>query len=198
MATNETACGSFNAADYIPFKLKDESIEINCPIKVDGEVLEIDLSRLDDEEKKQFQSLLKKIQKSKVWKPENGEDYYYITFGTICRTRWETIQGDIDAYAIGNCFPTKEAAMFALEKLKVIAEIKRYIEEYDPIKIDWNDKKQHKHYLIYNITLDRIEPKDCMVMKQFGTIYFSTKLDWYKMITTIGINRIKKYIFGVE
>ena len=77
-------------------------------------------------------------------------------------------------------------------------EIKRYIEEHDSIEIDWNDKKQHKHYLIYNSTADRIEARDCMSIKQYGSVYFSIKFDWYKMITIIGIDRIKKYIFGVE
>ena len=201
IATNKTVDGSFSVADKSPnnpLKVKDESIEINCPVKVNGEVLEIDLSRLDEDEKKQFQSLLKKIQKSKVWKPIRGEEYYYITYGTVCKSYWEDVLGDFNAYTIGNCFPTEEAAIFAVEKHKVETEIKRYIEEYDPIEIDWKDRKHHKHYLVYNISYDRIEPKDCMVIKQFGAIYFSIKLDWHKMINTIGEDRIKKYIFGVE
>ena len=202
IATNKTVDGSFSAADKIPdnpFKVKDESIEINCPIKVDGEVLEIDLSRLDEEEKKQFDSLLKKIQKTKVWKPEKGEKYYVIeNINEIYEYIWDNGSIDESIYSLGRCYRTRIEAEFALGKLKVETEIKRYIEEHDPVKIDWKDKKQHKHYLTYNTSIDRIEPKDCMVVISYGTIYFSTKLDWYKMITTIGIDRIKKYIFGVE
>lgn len=202
--TNKTVDGSFSIGDKIPdnpFKVKDESIEINCPIKVDGEVLEIDLSRLDEEEKKQFHSLLKKIQKSKVWKPEHNEQYWFIDVNGISWAYYDSTVAKHACdfrYSIGNCYRVKEDAEFALEKLKVETEINRYIEEHDPIKIDWNDKKQHKHYLVYNSTADRLESRDCMTIKQFGTVYFSPKFNLYKMTITIGTDRIKKYIFGVE
>lgn len=199
VTTNNIVDGSFSVADSTPLKVEDDSIVINSPIKVDGEVLEIDLSRLNDEEKKQFSTLLKKIQKSKVWKPEMLEPYFYITYsGTICKSHWQDGQGNFNAYAIGNCFQTEDDAIFAAEKLKIETEIKRYIEEHDPIKTDWKDRKNHKCYLVYNTSMDRIEVKNCMVQRQFGAIYFSSKLDWYKMINTIGVNRIKEYIFGVE
>lgn len=197
-STDKTVDGSFSIADYTPLKVKDESIEINCPIKVDGEILEIDLSRLDDNEKKQFYSLLKKIHKSKIWKPEMDEGYFYVSYGSICKTYWQDSRGDNNLYAMDNCFKTQEDALFALEKRTVEVEIKRYIEEYDSVGIDWKDKKQHKHHLVYNSSADRIEARDCVAIMPYGAIYFSSGFNWYKMVTTIGADRIKKYIFGVE
>ena len=65
--------------------------------------------------------------KSKVWKPADREKYYYIrNDGEVYQAFYEkNCSTDCGNYSLGNCFRTEEEAKFAVEKLKVIAELKR-------------------------------------------------------------------------
>jgi hypothetical protein len=173
-----------------------ESIENNCVIKVDGEVL--NPSVLNYEEKEQFYYLLNKIQKPGSWKPKEGEHYFrYDSVYGIMESVWSDESEDFADYAVGNCYPTIEEADFALEKLKVEIELKRYIQVNDPIKVNWKNHS-NKYYLTYSYNNGKINRYSAISRQNQGALYFSSKLDWENMIETIGEDRIKKYIFGVE
>lgn len=72
-------------------------------------------------------AIKKAVEKSrKDWKPEYGETYWFIAeAGNINWYKWASHAGDEAHYNIGNCYPTKEAAEFEIERLKVIAELKK-------------------------------------------------------------------------
>ena len=164
----------------------------------------VNLNNLTDEERKQLLNLVSKShteKKSKVWKPNEGYTYYYInSIGAATKTTYNSSKfvGDIKHYKIGNCFKTREEAEFALEKQKLITEIKRYIAENDSDKLDFNNPIQPKYYLTYNYMTKDFSTVNSTAYMIWNNICFSTCFDWKKMLSIIGEDRIKKYLFGVE
>ena len=74
-----------------------------------------------------IEEIEKSEQKSSRWKPELGEVYWFISgHGGIVYAVWQGNREDIGRYAIGNIFPTKEAAEFEAERLRVIAEMQEF------------------------------------------------------------------------
>ena len=160
---------------------------------------EVNLENLTPEEQEQFNALVEKANKpkSKVWKPADREDYYTVKLsGTYI---W--VDDDIDDfnYSIGNCFKTKEEAEFALKRLKVITEMRRYIVEHDDVELDWSNSTQEKCILIYNYPLKLISVDSFNLIQGIETsLYASSREIMKNMIKEIGEDRIKKYYFGVE
>lgn len=163
--------------------------------------LKINLDNLSDDEREQFIKLVEKSSKpntstSSVWKPEMGDEYYGIdSSGPIAYT-WYDDMTDNYCYAIGNCFKTKEEADFMVEKLKVIAELKRFAEEHNT-EINWNEDNQFKYFLYYNYVTSDIFVGDNQFSKRAIT-YFSSKEIAHKAIDAIGADRLKKYYFEVK
>lgn len=96
-------------------------------------------------------------------------------------------------YALGNCFRTEEEALFALERLKVIAELKRFALEHN-VPIDWRDEEQPKWYIcdIFGPAISSVK------YINNNDIYFSSKEVAKQAIETIGKDRIEKYYLGIE
>lgn len=166
--------------------------------------IEVNLNNLTKEEQEQFNALVEKANKpkSEVWKPEIGDLYYYIDAvddtTQITKTLYDSAYGLLN-YSIGNCFRTKEEAEFALERLKVIAAMKRYIAEHDDVEFDWNDCEQPKYYLIYNhytASIDYLSSSTIQSVKE--DLCASKGFILLDMLEKIGEDRIKKYYFGVE
>lgn len=166
--------------------------------------IEVNLNNLTKEEQEQFNALVEKANKpkSKVWKPINGERYYLVHLGIVggidC---FEYTEGKFDerTYSIGNCFRTVEEAEFALERLKVIAEMKRYIAEHDDVELDWSNDTQQKCILTYDHALKLISVDSFSLVQEIETsLYTSSREIMKSMINEIGEDRIKKYYFGVE
>src|SRR5699024_8225229 len=69
--------------------------------------------------------------------PQDGDGYWFITDrGMVFDSKFENKKSDRDSLEIGNFFKTKEQAEFAVEKLKVEAELRKYSR---PFKYgDWN------------------------------------------------------------
>ena len=167
--------------------------------------IEVNLNNLTKEEQEQFNALVKKANKpknSKVWKPEIGDLYYYIDAVNdttrITRTSYDSAYGLFN-YSIGNCFKTREGAEYALERLKVITEMKRYIAEHDDVKLDWENYDQNKWYILYYYDTGNIGT-DYYGYTQIvdNSLYASSSEVLEDMIKEIGEDRIKKYYFGVE
>ena len=169
--------------------------------------IEVNFNNLTKEEQEQFKALVEKANKpkSKVWKPEENKDWYYFltpAYGEKCINYCFFGGGAFDKtnYIIGNCFRTKEEAEFALERLKVIAEMKRYIAEHDDVELDWDKFVQNKYYLycdhtnVHNhICIDSFHSTQC----NEKSLYASSKEILENMIKEIGEERVKKYYFGV-
>ena len=169
---------------------------------ITGEYNLDNLDNLTSEELEQFNALVDKASKpkNKVWKPKAGEceDYWYVNHnGSICQGIFSCSPEHTERFSFGNCFKTEEEAEFALERLKVIAEMKRYIAEHDDVELDWDNRSQQRFSLFfdyYNKSVDYVENRRCK-FNDFCTSRSDILLD---MIKEIGENRIKKYYFGLD
>lgn len=138
--------------------------------------------------------------KSKDWKPKKGDTYYYIgSVGSIFNYDYREDISDEAHLNIGNCFKTEEDAKHMVEKFKVIHELQKFAFENNEKEIDWNDAKQYKQFLIYDIE----DKKVCVDYKTYVksepfNIYFTSFDIARKAIKTIGEARIKKYYFDIE
>jgi len=165
-----------------------------------NETLNVNLNNLTEEERNTLLALVEKCAREpepKVWKPEIGDEYFYVkTNGEIGSAGWDDIV-DKDRYALGDCFRTKEEAKFTVEKLKVIAELKRFAQKHNEEKIDWNNKEQTKYCIYYSYNTKHIGIEGRFSAKQ-NDIYFSSKEIAEQAVKEIGEERIKKYYFEVE
>lgn len=162
--------------------------------------ISVNLENLSEEEREQLMKLIQKSNgfKSKMWKPEDNEKYFYVSgHGVINICRWINDTTDNGCYEIGNCFKTKEEAEFALEKAKVEAELRRFAEENNEYKIDWEDDDQEKWFIYYNCDMKKIDIIYNTVLKTH-CIYFSSKKIAKQAIDYIGEERLKKYYLGIE
>lgn len=166
--------------------------------------IEVNIDNLTKEEQEQLNALVEKANKpkSKVWKPEVGESYFAVESSECADNRIVNycVDSEYDKFniAIGNCFKTHEEAEFAVEKLRVIAEMKRYITEHDEMELDWENCEQEKHYILYYHDTGTIET-DYNICTRIvdNSLYASSSEVLEGMINEIGEDRIKKYYFGV-
>ena len=139
-------------------------------------------------------------EKKKYWTPKEKEKYFYIE-DCMGVSDDRNVQAPIDycRFNIGNFFKTKIEAEHILEKLKVIHELQKFAYENNEKEIDWNDAKQYKQFLIYDIEHKKvcIDYKTYVKSEPFN-IYFTSFDIARKAIKTIGEDRIKKYYFDVE
>ena len=105
----------------------------------------------EEEFKNQFN-----LKESKVWKPREDEDYYYIGNGVVEYGCWDGLTYDLQNYSIGNCFKTEDEALFIVQKLKLIAELKRFALEHNTEPIDLKNYDQTKYYFYYDRENDEI------------------------------------------
>lgn len=123
--------------------------------------------------------------------PQDGDDYWFIdSTGEVINEKWEGLSFEIERLEFGNIFKTKEQAEFAVEKLKVEAELRKYS---TPFKEDENNCFIQINSSHNNIVIDTDEGYQTQ-----GTIYYETRKEALLAIDTVGEDRIKKYIFGVE
>lgn len=178
----------------------DEMFEDIKEDKMDNNTLQINMNNLTDEERTTLLSLVEKANKTvnKVWKPEVEEKFYTLFGdGSINELTWYSDVYSIKRYEIGNCFKTKDEAKFALEKLKVITELKRYALEHNEKEIDWNDEVQDKFGLYFYHQSKKILI-NTYTSCQTTFIYFTSKEIAQAAIEAIGEERLKKYYFEVN
>ena len=178
----------------------DEMFEEEMENKMDDINITINMENLSKEERDTLLSLVEKANKpvNKVWKPEYDSDYYFIrNNGQICNTNF--IKSDIDKerFILGNCFKTEEEAEFALERQKVITELKRFAIEHNDGEIDWNSKIQNIYCLYYREHRGDIEA-DYFCSRLWDGVFFTSKKTAEQAIEAIGEERIKKYYFEVN
>lgn len=140
-------------------------------------------------------------EENKYWEPQRGEKYYYISIYKEGANGTKNAGYYIDSFnfSVGNCFKTKEEAEHMVEKLKVIHELQKFAFENNEEKIDWNDTKQYKRFLVY----DTDDKEICVdyrtyVKNEPFNIYFTSFNLARQAIKTIGEDRIKKYYFDIE
>jgi len=159
----------------------------------------VNMENLSEEEREQLMKIIKKSNgcKRKVWKPECDKNYWIINGFRVVNSSWDNDNVDYRRYEIGNCFKTEKEAKFALEKLKVEAELRRFAEENNECEIDWTDRKQNKWLICYNYDSKNIDTGYDNTLRTHY-IYFSSKEIAKQAIKHIGEERLKKYYFRIE
>ena len=179
------------------YRWTDEMFEDTEENKMDNNNITVNMENLSQKERSTLLSLIEKANKpkNKVWKPEENETYYYLySYGNIEEDTWDNANEDRNRYALGNCFKTKEEAEFALERQKVIMELKRFALEHNEKEIDWSDGKPK--WLIYS-NRNHVGVKYVNLLKE-NNIYFTSEKITQAAIKEIGEERIKKYYFEVK
>ena len=128
------------------------------------------------------------------WKPVSGDTYYTINSkGHVLSDTWAGWGDDNAFYSMGNCFATYEEAEFAVEKLKVLAELKEFAEPRDA---EWDGAI--KHYCIRYNTDKRELVTDYNYLFKHAVLYFKSVEIVKEAIAKVGEERIKKYYLEVE
>lgn len=123
--------------------------------------------------------------------PKVGDEYWRIDdIGSVDNYMYNDYYNDNHRQAIGNMFKTKEQAEFAVEKLKVESELRKFSRPFKD-----NDNNYYIELYLFDKTLS-IDIDEHFQTQ--GTIYFESKKVAQQAIETVGEERIKKYIFGVR
>ena len=134
------------------------------------------------------------MQERKQW-PQDGDVYYYIySDGEITDSNFYLNDSFCkNILSIGNCFKTKEEAEFELERLKVIAKMKKFAEPEDR---KWDGHNKH-WCLLYDCNSVFIQVI-CKMEFKYDCIYFESIEKAKKCVETVGKDRIKKYYLRVK
>lgn len=103
---------------------------------------------------------------------------------------WEGFPSEKDMLKIGNIFKTKEQAEFAVEKLKVEAELRKFSRPFE--------EDEYNSFISLYMPDKTVAVDACMYWQKQGVIYFESDKKAQQAIESVGQERIKKYIFGVE
>lgn len=123
--------------------------------------------------------------------PQNGDTYYcFEPNGRIECFNWSKDTFDLKAQKLGNIFKTKEQAEFAAEKLKVEAELRKFSKPFESMEDNF--------FMVLDTNNGSLDIWCRLYSKYQGTIYFESEEKAQQVIDTVGADRIKKYIFGVE
>lgn len=150
----------------------------------------------DYEVKEGFMDFLEKPKPKTVWDLKNGDVYYFLTsYGYVMKTVWVNTDADNEKLSIGNAFLTEEDAEFAKERLKVIAELKKYAKEFSDE--EWRNGNTAK-YLFYRSLPDNRIYITSTYSAHYPCLYFESMEKAKQAFNAVGEERIKKYYFGVK
>lgn len=153
------------------------------------------MDKLQELEKK-YKELGEEIEKikkqGKVWKPAEGEQFYYLlSTGSYDSSKYGVLYTK-ERYAIGNCFKTVPEVKAVAEKIQIYTELKRLAEEINTEPIDWGNVNQIKHHIMYDEGEKRFEQYMAFEVYGAGNIY-STNKDFLKIAKRrIGEDRLLK------
>lgn len=123
--------------------------------------------------------------------PRFMDVYYYIqASGRVDNTYWSEEVTDFQKKWLGNVFRTKEQAECAVEKMKVEAELRKFSKPFEYGKFNYS--------LIFDIDGDNFRTDFTGYCPPQGAIYFESEEKAQQAVSTVGVERVKKYIFGVE
>ena len=140
----------------------------------------------------EFEERLEKLkEKYKECEFEKGDFCWSISeSGSHIGSAWRGDEYNESCYRIGNAFKTQEEAIFMVNKLEVIHELKQLARPFSSEVSNW--------LIQYSNELDMfiISPYEGNVVA-YGDFYFDDQEEAKKAINKIGEGRIKKYLFGV-
>ena len=167
------------------------------------EEIKLNMENLTKEEREQLLKLVEKANKeNRVWKPNYGDIYLSVDSHSkvgLSVFQWVGDKKDELLYSLGLCFKTREEAEFALERQRVIVELERFAKEHN------NPNLPKTVYLdCYKILEDskgasfRYDVSAYRYDANLGVVSFSDTKTADDAIQAIGVDRIKKYYFGVS
>lgn len=125
--------------------------------------------------------------------PQLGDRYFVIyNDGCVGRSTYENDCTDLTRIEMGNFFRTEKEAEFAVERLKVLAEMRKFAEPFDT---KWDGITPH-YYILRDYDDDCIKVDDHFLMRS-GEFYFESEERALECIDVVGADRIKKFYFGV-
>ena len=123
--------------------------------------------------------------------PQEDDIFCFInTFGKPVESTWGESITNRQLIEIGNMFRTKDEAEFAVEKLKVEAELRKFSRPFE--------EDENNYYLEYRSSNKAVTTYCCQQYQTQGVIYFESSKKAQQAIEAVGEERIKKYLFGVE
>lgn len=121
------------------------------------------------------------------WKPENGEMYRFIDDSeNVAALHWSGDQFDLRHFDVGNMFKMNDDAAFAIERLKVLAQMREWAGK-------WNDSWRIVYTPPFIVPMS-VALKNCSA----GELRFATQEDAEGCIKAVGKDRLIKYYFGVR
>ena len=148
------------------------------------------IETLETEFNEKIKALKAEVQQEKEFPQEDDMFWFINTFGRSVWSTWGESITNRQLIEIGNMFRTKEQAEFAVEKLKVEAELRKFSR---PFKED-----EYNYFIQIHPSHNNIVTDSDDYYQTQGTIYFESTTIANEAIDTVGEERIKKYIFGVE
>ena len=132
------------------------------------------------------------FEKSKVWKPQIGEHYYYVdNDGSVGQSRWDDDGFDNARYALGIVAKTEEECEFIHKKMIVTKQLQDYADEHNGTD----------RLAVYHIGWD-FDDEKVIVRSYFGYkfvgVTFSRGEIALAAVEAIGEKNVKKYYLGVE
>lgn len=128
-----------------------------------------------------------------VWDLEEGEECYSLTIcGNVHHGFWDGSSSSIEIRDTGGIFLTKAEAEFEVERRKVETEMLRLGGR--------RHLKLHKenYCFCFDSQFSSISCECFSCLGICSSIYFDSEKEALKALNTIGKDKIKKYIFGVE
>lgn len=152
--------------------------------------LQEEMLKIKNEMIDEFDKRLEALKVDEQEFPKDGDKYWYIgKIGTGCWGVWEDSSVDKHLKSIGNVFETEGEAEFAVEKLKVEAELRKFSQHPNVGAVKWFIVCGDSGNVYTSYTNQEIFQ---------GSIYFESAEKIRQALESVGEERIKKYIFGVE
>lgn len=157
----------------------------------DGSRVEQTMNAQDEikELKQRIAELEEQVEQEQVF-PQEGDTFWFLnTYGVVMGRDFK--KDSVDSKILkSNIFETQQEAEYAREKLKVEAELRKFSRPFE--------EGENNYYISFE-TYDKFIDIDSLLYRQTqGVFYFKSKEKAENAIETIGEERIKKYIFGVE
>ena len=169
--------------------------ERNCAIEV--------LNTLNNNGIVNFEKISKIKENKKEENLKPGDHYFYLNHtGKIGEDVYTDPNNpfDKDRKIFGNLFKTKEEAEFAVERQKVITELRELADDDN----EWGPTDEcgniSDHYFIYYNSYSKSIKIDFLtrIMYLPMDLYFKSRESAEAAIEKIGVDRFKKYYFGIE
>ena len=148
------------------------------------------IEALETEFNEKIKALKAEVQREDEFPQEDDIFWLINTFGKPVESTWGESITNRQLIEIGNMFRTKEQAEFAVEKLKVEAELRKFSRPFE--------KGEYNSYIFFYIDGDYLKVGHKVSTPSQGAIYFKSEEKAKQAIQIVGEERIKKYLFGSE